>query len=122
MADQPIGGDIRTPAAWQLVDLLEQSRARRAAFQRHALPPGHCYFEKILLAPLPDYLADTAAHRGTSPPALHRCRPAVSEATSYTFDQAKIAPSTVANTTIRTVTSPLDRLAALTERSPRTGV
>jgi len=28
----------------------------------------------------------------------------------------------VANTTIRTVTSPLDRLAALTERSPRTGV
>ena len=25
----------------------------------------------------------------------------------------------VANTTIRTVTSPLDRLAALTERSPR---
>jgi site-specific recombinase XerD len=27
----------------------------------------------------------------------------------------------VANTTIRTVTSPLDRLAALTERSPRTG-
>ena len=28
----------------------------------------------------------------------------------------------VANTTIRTVTSPLDRLAPLTERSPRTGV
>ena len=28
----------------------------------------------------------------------------------------------VANTTIRTVTSPLDRVAALTERSPRTGV
>ena len=28
----------------------------------------------------------------------------------------------VANTTIRTVTSPLDRLATLTERSPRTGV
>jgi integrase/recombinase XerD len=28
----------------------------------------------------------------------------------------------VANTTIRTVTSPLDRLAALTERNPRTGV
>ncbi len=33
------------------------------------------------------------------------------------------APYTrVASTTIRTVTSPLDRLAALTERSPRTGV
>jgi integrase len=28
----------------------------------------------------------------------------------------------VANTTIRTVTSPLDRLAPVTERSPRTGV
>jgi len=27
MADQAIGGDIRTPAPWQLVDLFEQSRA-----------------------------------------------------------------------------------------------
>src|SRR5262249_55448620 len=26
MADQAIGGDIRTPAPWQLVDLFEQSR------------------------------------------------------------------------------------------------
>jgi hypothetical protein len=31
---------------------------------------------------------------------LHRCCPAVSEATFYTFDQAKIAPSTAAATTI----------------------
>jgi hypothetical protein len=41
-------------------------------------------------------LSTTAAHRGTSPPALRRCRPVVPEATSYTFDQAKIAPSTTA--------------------------
>jgi hypothetical protein len=45
-------------------------------------------------------LFTTAAHRETSLPALHRCCPAVSEATFYTFDQAKIAPSTAAATTI----------------------
>jgi hypothetical protein len=39
MVDQPIGGDIRTPAAWQLVDLLEQGRTRRAASRgMHYLP------------------------------------------------------------------------------------
>jgi hypothetical protein len=44
-----------------------------------------------------------------SPPALHRCRPAVSEATSYTFDQAKIARSTAAETTILALPSSIRR-------------
>src|SRR5271169_2328499 len=54
-------------------------------------------------------LFTTAAHRGTSPPALHRSCPAVSEATSYTFDQAKIAPSTAAATTILALRSSIRR-------------
>ena len=54
-------------------------------------------------------LFTTAAHRETSPPALHRCRPAVSEATSYTFDQAKIARSTAAATTILALRSSIRR-------------
>src|SRR5271169_254895 len=54
-------------------------------------------------------LFTTAAHRGTSPPTLHRCRLAVSQATSYTFDQAKIAPSTAAATTILALRSSIRR-------------
>ena len=54
-------------------------------------------------------LFTTAAHRGTSPPASHRCGPAVSEATSYTFDQTKIARSTATATTILALRSSIRR-------------
>ena len=40
---------------------------------------------------------------------VHRCRPAVSEATSYTFYQAKIAPPTAAATMILALRSSIRR-------------
>jgi hypothetical protein len=58
MADQPIGGDIRTPTAWQLVDLLEltsldqldQFRSHGAGSAEDMKSRMHA-FSEILTAP-----------------------------------------------------------------------